>query len=42
MNISPEGKVRRLCDTTAISYDAMMVQEIRLPLSLHGVIRWMN
>ena len=32
MSISPEDEVRGLYDTTAASYDAMMEQEIRLPL----------
>ena len=32
MSVSPEDKVRSLYDTTAGSYDAMMEQEIQLPL----------
>ena len=32
MTVSPEDKVRHLYDSTAESYDAMMEQEIQLPL----------
>ena len=32
MSVSPEDKVRSLYDATADSYDAMMEQEIYLPL----------